>query len=441
MVFRSRVIDFFKTGIWRVRLRDLPRRKAFFIKQLRILFLTIQGFNHDKCPLRASALTFYSLLSIVPVAAMAFGIAKGFGFAKRLENLLYEKLPGQEEVLTQVIAFANTLLENTKGGVIAGIGIAVLLWSVIKVLSHIEGSFNAIWEIRKHRSIGRKITDYLSIMLICPFLLIMSSSVTVFITTQIKHITEKVALIGLFSPIIFFFLKLIPYGLVWVLFTTIYIFLPNTRVDFRSGIVGGVFAGTLYQIIQWTYINFQVLVAKYNAIYGSFAALPLFLIWLQISWFVVLFGAEISFAHQSVHSHEFDPESGKITLAFKKLIALQIAHLLVKNFSKGDKPLNSNQISRSLNIPFYLSQKILDELTESGILSIIKTASNRYVAYQPARDINLLTVNYIIHALEHQGVDDIPLPQTAELQTLSETLKTFGDIIENSPENKLLRDI
>ncbi|MFH2218870.1 MAG: YihY/virulence factor BrkB family protein, partial [Pseudomonadota bacterium] len=268
VVFRSRVIDFFKTGIWRVRLRDLPRRKAFFIKQLRILFLTIQGFNHDKCPLRASALTFYSLLSIVPVAAMAFGIAKGFGFAKRLENLLYEKLPGQEEVLTQVIAFANTLLENTKGGVIAGIGIAVLLWSVIKVLSHIEGSFNAIWEIRKHRSIGRKITDYLSIMLICPFLLIMSSSVTVFITTQIKHITEKVALIGLFSPIIFFFLKLIPYGLVWVLFTTIYIFLPNTRVDFRSGIVGGVFAGTLYQIIQWTYINFQVLVAKYNAIYG-----------------------------------------------------------------------------------------------------------------------------------------------------------------------------
>jgi len=312
---KSKFIAFFKTDIWRIRLRDLPRRKAFAIKQLRILFLTLHGFSYDKCPLRASALTFYSLLSIVPVAALAFGIAKGFGFAKRLETLLYEKLPGQEDVLTQVIAFANSLLENTKGGVIAGIGIAVLFWSLIKVLSHIESSFNAIWEIKKHRSIGRKISDYLSIALICPILVIMSSSVTVFITTQIKHITEKVALLGMFSPIIFFFLKLLPYGLIWILFTTIYIFMPNTRVNFSSGIIAGVFAGTLYQIVQWAYINFQVLVAKYNAIYGSFAALPLFLIWLQISWLIVLFGAEISFSYQNVHTHEFDPMARKITPA------------------------------------------------------------------------------------------------------------------------------
>jgi len=438
---KPKISDFFKTGIWRIRLKDLPRKKSFAVKQLRIIFLTIHGFNHDKCPLRASALTFYSLLSIVPVAALAFGIAKGFGFAKRLETLLYEKLPGQEEVLTQVIAFANTLLENTKGGVIAGIGIVVLLWSVIKVLSHIEGSFNAIWEIRKHRSISRKITDYLSIMLVCPVLFIMSSSVTVFITTQIKHITEKVALIGLFSPIIFLFLKLIPYGLIWVLFTTIYIFLPNTRVNFSSGIIAGVVAGTLYQIVQWAYINFQVLVAKYNAIYGSFAALPLFLIWLQISWLIVLFGAEISFSYQNVHTHEFNPEGRKIAPALKKLLALQIVHLLVKKFSKGEKPLTTSQISYALEIPFYLARKILDELVESGVLSPTAAESNKDIAFQPSRDINLLTVNSIIQALEQEGIDDIPMAQTAELQTLSETLKTFSDVIEKSPANRLLKDI
>ncbi|MFC1813058.1 YihY/virulence factor BrkB family protein [Thermodesulfobacteriota bacterium] len=438
---KLKISDFFKTGIWRIRLKDLPRKKSFAVKQLRILFLTVHGFSYDKCPLRASALTFYSLLSIVPVAALAFGIAKGFGFAKRLETLLYEKLPGQEEVLTQVIAFANTLLENTKGGVIAGIGIVVLLWSVIKVLSHIEGSFNAIWEIRKHRSIGRKISDYLSIMLVCPVLFIMSSSVTVFITTQIKHITEKVALIGLFSPIIFFFLKIIPYGLIWVLFTTIYIFLPNTRVNYSSGIVAGVVAGTLYQIVQWAYINFQVLVAKYNAIYGSFAALPLFLIWLQISWLIVLFGAEISFSYQNVHMHEFYPEGKKIAPAFKKLLALQIVHLLVKKFSKGEKPLTTRQISTVLEIPFFLARKILDELVESGVLSPTAAEPNKDIAFQPSRDINLLTVNYIIQALEHAGIDDIPMAQTTELQTLSETLKTFGDEIEKSPANRLLKDI
>ncbi|MFC1489002.1 YihY/virulence factor BrkB family protein [Thermodesulfobacteriota bacterium] len=438
---KLKISDFFKTGIWRIRLKDLPRKKSFAVKQLRIIFLTIHGFSHDKCPLRASALTFYSLLSIVPVAALAFGIAKGFGFAKRLETLLYEKLPGQEEVLTQVIAFANTLLENTKGGVIAGIGIAVLLWSVIKVLSHIEGSFNAIWEIRRHRSIGRKISDYLSIMLVCPVLFIMSSSVTVFITTQIKHITEKVALIGLFSPIIFFFLKLIPYGLIWVLFTTIYIFLPNTRVNYSSGIIAGVVAGTLYQIVQWAYINFQVLVAKYNAIYGSFAALPLFLIWLQISWLIVLFGAEISFSYQNVHVHEFDPEGRKIAPALKKLLALQIVHLLVKKFSKGEKPLTTHQISYALEIPFYLTRKILDELVESGVVSSTAPESNNDIAFQPSRDINLLTVNSVIQALEHAGIDDFPMAQTTELQALSEALQTFGDEIDKSPANRLLKDI
>jgi len=438
---KSNFIEFFKTGIWQIRLKDLTRKKAFAIKQLRIIFLTIRGFNHDKCPLRASALTFYSLLSIVPVAALAFGIAKGFGFAKRLETLLYEQLPGQEEVLTQVIAFANSLLENTKGGVIAGIGIAVLLWSVIKVLSHIEGSFNAIWEIKKHRSIGRKISDYLSIMLICPILFIMSSSVTVFITTQIKHITEKVALIGFFSPIIFLFLKLIPYGLIWVLFTTIYIFMPNTRVNFSSGIIAGVIGGTTFQIAQWAYINFQVLVAKYNAIYGSFAALPLFLIWLQISWLIVLFGAEISFAYQNVHTHEFDPEARKIAPAFKKLLALQIVHLLVKNFSKGDKPLTAHKISYALEIPFYLVRKILDDLVRCDILSPTAAKSNKDVAFQPSRDINLLTVNYIIQALEHGGIDDIPTAQTTELQTLSEIIETFRDEIEQSPANRMLKDI
>jgi len=440
-VIKSKITEFFKTGVWRIRLKDLPRKKAFAIKQLRIILLTIRGFSDDKCPLRASALTFYSLLSVVPVAAMAFGIAKGFGFAKRLEKQLYENFSAQEEVLTQVITFANSLLENTKGGVIAGIGIAILFLSVIKVLSHIESSLNAIWEIEESRSFGRKISDYLSIMLICPILVIMSSSVTVFITTQITHITEKVALLGMFSPIIFFMLKMLPYGLIWILFITIYIFMPNTRVDFSAGIIAGVIAGTIFQIAQWTYINFQVIVAKYNAIYGSFAALPLFLIWLQISWLVVLFGAEISFAYQNVDTYEFETDTRRISPAFKKLLALQITHLLVNNFSKGEKPLTANQISQALEMPVRLVRQILNELVESGIFSSTKSNIDKDPAYQPARDINLFTVKYIIEALEHRGSNDIPVAQTSKLQALSETLETFGDEIEKSPANRLLTDI
>ncbi|MGD2099773.1 MAG: YihY/virulence factor BrkB family protein, partial [Desulfobacterales bacterium] len=295
-----RVIDFIRVDIWRIRLADLPFGKSFLIKQLRIIILAIRGFDEDKCFVRASSLTFYTLLSVVPVVAMFFGVAKGFGFEKILEKRLYANFRGQEEIIEKVITFSSSLLQETKGGIIAGIGLAVLFWSALKVLNHIERSFNDIWEIKTGRSWGRKFSDYLAIMLISPLFIIMSGSATVFITTQVEQITQRIALLGMFSPFISFMLNFLPYILVWMLFTFLYVLMPNTKVQFKAGLVGGVVAGTLYQIAQWAYISFQIAAAKYNAIYGSFAALPLFLMWLQISWWIVLFGAELSFANQNV---------------------------------------------------------------------------------------------------------------------------------------------
>jgi len=438
---KSRMINFIKTDIWRIRKKDLSRMKYFFIKQLRILLLAIRGFGQDQCPLRASALTFYSILSIVPVVAMAFGIAKGFGFQKLLEKQLLEKFSGQEEVMIRIVDFSRSLLENTKGGMIVGIGIVVLLWTVIKLLGNIERSFNDIWELKKPRTYGRKFSDYLSIMLISPILIIMSSSATVFITTKITLITEKVAVIGMFSPVIFVMLKLIPYCLIWILFTFVYILMPNTKVNFSSGFVAGVTAGTIFQVTQWAYIVFQVGVARYNAIYGSFAALPLFLIWMQLSWLIVLFGAEISFAYQYVDTYEFEPDCRQISPAFKRLLTLHIAHLVISTFSKGGIPLTGSKISQALGIPIRLVQQILDELIEGGTFSYAGTKENNERFYQPARDISGITIKSIIEALERIGVDNIPVAQTTELKVLSETLQTFSDIIEKSPSNRLLKDI
>jgi membrane protein len=434
-------ISFIKGDIWRIRLQDLPRKKSFFIKQLRILLLSIRGFDEDKCQLRASALTFYSLISIVPVAAMAFGIAKGFGFEKLLEKHLLEQLSGQEEVLMRVIDFANSLLANTKGGLMAGVGIIILFWAVINVLGNIEDSFNDIWGIKESRTLGRKFGDYLSVMLLCPVLVILASSVTVFITTQVTLITEKVALLGIFSPLIFFILKLLPYCLIWVLFTFIYIFMPNTKVRFSSGLLAGIMAGTLYQIVQLAYIAFQVGAARYNAIYGSFAALPLFLIWLQLSWLIVLLGAEFAFAHQNVDTYEFEPDSLHISDHFKRLLSLQVCHLLVVNFARGEKPSTATEISRKMDIPIRLVHQILYELAESGIVIDVKTAEYKEQAYQPARDINSLSVKFVIEALEKRGVDSIPITRSAELETLVATMESFSEMISSSPENKLLKDL
>lgn len=433
--------EFIKHDVWRVRRAQLSPGKSVFLKLLRVLLLSIRGFDEDKCQLRASALTFYSLVSIVPIAAMAFGIAKGFGFEKILEAQLRDKLAGHEEILTNVIQFSHSLLASTKGGLIAGVGLVVLFWAVIKMLGQIEYSFNDIWGIKEKRTIGRMFGDYLSLILVCPVILILSSGVNVFITTQVTMIMEKFTILGTFSSLIFFLLKLLPYTLMWILFTFLYIFMPNTKVRFSAGLLAGIITGTIFQIVQWAYITFQVGVVKYNAIYGSFAALPLFLAWLQLSWLIVLYGAEVSFAHQNVDTYEFEPDALQSSRRLRILLSLQVAGRLIKNFVQGEKPMTSTGISNELGIPIRFVKEILFELVKSNIVSTAQIEVNGDLGYQPAIDINVLTIQYVIDALEKRGLNTMAFTNNPEFASLSASLETFGRTIEQLPENRLLKEI
>lgn len=434
-------LEFVRTGIWRIRLKDLAHTRRFLIKYLRVFIIALKDFIDDKCPLRASALTFYSLLSVVPVVAMAFAIAKGFGFQQKLEMQLMEKFAGQEAVIMKVIEFSRNMLDNTKGGLIAGVGVAVLLWAVISVLGQIEESFNDIWGIKKSRSFGRKFSDYLSMILIAPILLIISSSATVLITTRIEEITSRIALLGFFSPLISMLLKALPYGLIWILFAFIYIFMPNRKVSIFSGFFAGITAGTIFVIVQKIYILFQIGVAKYNAIYGSFAALPLFLVWLQLSWLIVLFGAELSFSHQNVETFEFEPDRKRISPFFKKLLSLQLLHMLVKNFAAGGRPVNAPQICEALDMPIRLVREIIGDLMECSLISSCSVETTGEEAYQPGRDISEYSIAFIMDTLDNKGIDTIPVARTEALNTLSESLRAFYDTLRSSPSNILLKDI
>lgn len=437
----QQVVQFLQTDVWRIRSSKLPRTHSFWLKQLRIILLALRNFDEDKCQLRASALTFYTLLSVVPMVAMAFGISKGFGLDKMLEKQLYEKMPGQEEVVTRIVEFSHSFLESTKGGLIAGVGIVILFWTVIKVLGNIESSFNDIWGIKKGRSLVRKFSDYLSMMLVCPILFVTSSSVTVMITSQINLLIKKLAFLGTFSSLFLSVLSILPYGVTWVLFTFIYIFMPNTKVYFRSGLMGGIVAGTVYQVVQWIYINFQVGVAKYGAVYGSFAALPLFLAWLQVSWLIVLFGAEVSFAEQNVETYEFEPDCLKASHSFKRLVALRVAQLCVKNFVASQPPWTAKEISHKLEIPIRLLRQVLFELTEAGVLVEVKIADGRDTAFQPGRDIEQLSLSRVIRLLDSRGIADIPMLETEEFKKIALSMEEFFRLIEKSPPDVLLRNI
>ncbi|MBN1972116.1 MAG: YihY/virulence factor BrkB family protein [Sedimentisphaerales bacterium] len=438
----SKFLKFLNTDIWRMRLDDYPHPKSFLITQLRVIALAVRRFREDSCDFRASALTFFSLLSIVPVIAMMFGIAKGFGLEERVRLEILKRFQGQEEMAEKIVTFANSLLENAKGGLIAGIGVAILFWSVMKVLGNIEHSFNIIWGVKKPRSLTRKFSDYLSLILICPILMALAGSATVLVSSQANQLLEKITFLKSLGPLLLLPLKLLPYCTLWATFTFIFIFMPNTKVKLKSGLVAGILAGTLFQIVQLTYINLQIGAAKYSAIYGSFAALPLFLIWLQLSWLIILFGAEIAFAIQNVQTYEFEQDCLSVSHKYKNLLSLLITRLIVERFSSGKTPLNADSISHELGIPIRLVRQILFDLVESGVLSEVnKGQDSKESSFQPARDVNVLTIKYVIDALEERGNTEIPVVDSAELKKLTDNIASLSEIMEKAPNNVTLKSI
>jgi membrane protein len=410
-----------------------PASLPFWKRVYKILLDAARGFIEDDCYSKASALTFYSLLSIVPILAVVFGIAKGFGFEQPLEAMLTQQFAEQKEVLDKFIQFAYSWLHSVKGGVIAGVGVVVLLWSVFGLFNNVETTLNAIWKVPYSRPYSRKISDCLAAVIICPIFFITSSSITVFLTTHISESAHDNAIYEVISPFLLFLLKLSPYFLSWVLFTFLYLFMPNARVYLRSGIIAGILAGTAFQLWQWIYIRFQIGVASYGAIYGSFAALPLFLIWLQTSWLILLAGAEIAY---EIENDLFTPFRRYLPLP-TKAAALLITYRCIEAFVKGGKPPTNQSLARELGISLYHLQHLLDALQKQHILSAI-AGQNRSIGYQPAKPIEMITFMSVSHAIEQSNALMASVTESSPLNKILDYLDSTEQSIEKSPENQIL---
>jgi membrane protein len=434
---------FLKNDLWRVQLQGLSQSRIFVINLLRVIILSGRGFQESQCLLRASALTYLSTLSIVPIFALAFGIAQGFGLAKNLRETLITRFAGHEDVFTIVFDFAENAINNTKGSVIAGIGLLMLFYTIMMMLNSVEETFNAIWKVKRQRSFVRKFTDYLAIMIFTPIILVVSGSVTVFLHSEFIDITKKTeSIFNYIDPIVLFSYDLIPFVLIWLLLTLNYIILPNTHVNFLSSLIAGAATAIMYQVVQWVYIKFQIGVGNYNAIYGSFAALPLFLVWLQTSWIIILFGAEIAYAHQHANKYEFETDALQMNIRSRKLIALLVAQLVIKRFANGEKPFNAEQIAEHLKVPLNFVKIAIDSLEEAEIILEAYEKNNvRIPAYIPARDINSITLQYVLSAIENKGADAQLITFNKEYTVLNDSLQQFSLLCEASPSNQLLKDI
>jgi membrane protein len=255
------------------------------------------------------------------------------------------------------------------------------------------------------------------------------------------HITAYFDFFGFGTPMIVYIVKILPVVIVWGLFTFMYLVMPNTKVRRVSGIIGGIIAGTLFVFVQWIFFLFQKQILVFNAIYGGFAVVPLFLIWLQISWLIVFFGAEISFAHQNVDMFEFDHDCLKASLYLKKILALRITHLILKRFVNSEKAISATNIGDQLGIPIRLVRQLLFELVEGEILSEVRLERENETVYQPALSPDKMTVHFVLDKWEKRGINSIPAMCGKETDGILQSISSFEHMLQKSSDNKLLQDI
>ncbi len=409
-------------------------------KFLKAMVFAVKGFKEDRCDLRASSLTLFTLLSIVPVMAMAFGIAKGFGFKEMLEKQVLQLFAGNEEVIGNILTFSTNLLEKTKGGLMAVFGIILLFYSLIKLTGHIENAFNKIWWVKDDRPLIRKFTDYIAIAITAGILIILTSSANIFITAFLEKFLMFLELPGNIEKLISLGFNIFPFLPIWMLFIFFYIFIPNKKVQVSAALAGGIIAGTIFQIGQILYLKSQVGVSNYNAIYGSFAALPLFLIWLQASWSILLFGAEVAFSWENTEALEHQNiDYTKVSIRLRKLIALRIVHLCVGRFVNALSPAVDKEIASEIKIPLKIVKGLLGKLVECHVL--LETNLPLGIGYVPAQDIECLTIQQVLTAFEQRGDDVITVGGTIEFEALEQSLSAFSDACEKSSGNRNFKDI
>ncbi len=428
-------LTFITERMWQVRLDKVTnKRQGFLIKQLRIFTLAVKGFNEDDCLTKATALTFYTLFSLVPILALLFAIAKGFNLEKNLQDQLIADYAQYEDILKRAFEFAGAMLASTKGGLIAVVGSLLLIWSVMKLLMSIEANFNFIWEIKRGRSVVRKITDYLAIIIVTPIFLLASGGITVALQTGLGNFE----FLGSFATVL---LKILAWALSGTTFALMYLILPNTRVNVKSAFIAGFMAMILFQLLQWAYIKFQVGSNRMNVIYGSLAALPLFLIWVQYSWYILLFGCEIAFANQNVDHYELEKDINKLSWRYRKAISLLVANVVAKRFYSGESPLNAKEIADKLDLPLRLVRNVINEFIETGIFVELKSEKEKESKYQPGLTESQLTVRNILNIVDEKGLNALPLTDSEELRSVNRIMGQLHNAWDNVDGNKLVKDI
>ena len=367
---------------------------------LKKVLLAVRFFTAKRVLTKASALTYSTLLAIVPILAVVFAIARGFGYNKFIEVWFRDAFSSQPQAADIIIGFVNSYLVHTKSGVFLGIGLLFMLYTVLMLVSNIEDTFNEIWQVKKSRSVFRTFTDYMAMFFLFPILIVLTSGMSIFLATVANRMHDFIMLSSAMRLLIDF----IPYVLMSCLFVALYVFMPNTRVKVTSAIVPGILAGIAMQGLQFVYINSQIFLSSYNAIYGSFAALPLFMLWLQISWTICLFGAELCYTNQNLDYYDYDANAGEISHRYRILLCGMLMGRICRRFAEGGRPYSVMELREATSVPIRFVTDLLYELIDAHMLvELTSDEKGEESRFMPAEDLANMTLGTMIDRLEARG--------------------------------------
>ncbi len=432
------ITNFFKRDIWYADYSGKPLYTRFAVAALRMLCLAIEGFTSKRMTSSSAALTYSTLLAIVPIIAVVFAIARGFGYNVYIEQGFRHFLSSQPQAAETIIGFVNSYLRRSQSEVILGIGLVFMVSTVTMLISGIERVFNQIWQVNKQRSFFRMVTDYMAMLIFAPIAMLLIAGVSIFVSTIVKN-TDGYTLL---APMAKVMLRLTPYFISSAAFIALYVFMPNTKVKLRSAIVPGILAGMAMQGLQFVYIHSQIWVSSYNAIYGSFAALPLFMLWVQISWNICLFGVELCYANQNMDEAIFRTEAYEISHRYRQVMCVTLMSHICRRFEEGGKPYTALQLKQKTNIPIRIVQKLLYELTQINLLSEISGDEKvTESTYQPAEALCRLSVGLLIERMESAGKWEISIDmKEADHANWNLLLANHRNYI-NAQRNVLLKDL
>ncbi len=395
--------EFIQYDLWRqphMSVHDPKKRLGYRILQTIILFG--RGFKDKALNVRANSLSFSLLFAFVPMVAGVFAIARGFGFEELLKERISTSFLAEANIAPMIIEWVERYLETARDGLFLGIGLIVLIWAVYAFFNMLELSFNNIWNVKQSRSFGRRLTNYMVVLLLVPIMIILSSGISIFLNSAASVLPVLQAI----EPIRRVLLRLIPFVVASGVFTWIFIAIPNTKVRFVSAIIPGVIVGILFQLVQMFSVYLVMAFTRMSVVYGAFSAIPLILIWLHITCWLLLVGAQLAFAIQNNDMFAYERDLESMSRRYKDYVMLYLLSVIVHRFEHGEAPQTAQEMAAQNQLPIRLVQQLLSRLEDTNIVHRVYMEQEEDEAFVPAMDSRKMTVEMVVGRISAQGTEE-----------------------------------